>query len=183
MSYIALVNLFNYQEKSFFQPPPLFRLTWNGIGSIVSACVLGPKHGRITPGVERGNNGPTSDIICLASPPLNLKSLAILRACGCWSPPNQARLRLVWCALLSSASGGRWGGTAFSAAEDIIHPRIENALSTFAQRLSKTDLPNAIEWGRRRGLLFTRFSPPGNPFTSRHPRSGEGEGEDEGAKT
>ena len=44
-----------------------------------------------TPGVERGNNGPTSGTICLASLPSDLKCLAILKACRV----NHLRVRLV----------------------------------------------------------------------------------------
>ena len=80
MSYIALVNLFNYQEKIFLShphptttsPPFPTYVEWNNrlvSISIVGACVLGPKAPITTPGVERGNHGPTSDIICLASSP------------------------------------------------------------------------------------------------------------------
>jgi len=49
MSYIALVNLFNYQEKIFPPPPPHFPtyVEWNWLVSvsIVSACIIGSKHG------------------------------------------------------------------------------------------------------------------------------------------
>ena len=71
MSYIALVNLFNYQEKIFPPPPPPFSdlrgMELAGFG-INRKRLHNWVQARITPGVERANNGPTSGIIYLAHP-------------------------------------------------------------------------------------------------------------------
>ena len=74
MSYIALVNLFNYQEKSFSRLPPFptyverTRLVFDIDRERLH---IGSKP-RTTPGVERAKNGRTSGIVCLAPrPPSN----------------------------------------------------------------------------------------------------------------
>jgi hypothetical protein len=66
MSYIALVNLFNYQEKSF---SPHFRLTWNGTDIDRERLRVGSKHGSRLMVSER-TMGP--GIVCLARDPPNV---------------------------------------------------------------------------------------------------------------
>ena len=83
MSYIALVNLFNYQEKSF---SPHFRLTWNGIGIDRERLHVGSKHGSRLMVSER-TMGPGISPATLQMPD-DLESVTAGSSAPAWCAPS-----------------------------------------------------------------------------------------------